>query len=96
VLDPISNSEVLFHGGDKASRKKKDEEYIDLRWSNEEIEKMEERNEKGNSRKGRFDPGVLMLTLGQDEEDYKKVFEKQIAGDKRFPPSLRNVTEAVP
>ena len=56
---------------------------------------MENRNEI-NIKKGKFDSGVLLLSVGIEDDDYKKIFEKQIAGDKQFPPSLRNVTEAAP
>lgn len=56
---------------------------------------MEDRN-ANNIRKNKFDSGVLMLSLGAEEDDYKKVFEKQILGDKRFPPTLRNVEKAKP
>lgn len=35
-----------------------------------------------------------MLTLPQNEDEYRKAFEKQITGDKSFPPTLRNVVEA--
>ena len=37
-----------------------------------------------------------MLSLGTEEDAYKKVFEKQILGDKRFPPTLKNVERAKP
>ena len=37
-----------------------------------------------------------MLSFGTEDEDYKKTFEKQISGDKRFPPTLKNVETAKP
>ena len=35
---------------------------------------MENRNDKTNLRKGKLDSGVLMLSFGNEEEDYKKTF----------------------
>ena len=37
-----------------------------------------------------------MLSFGTEEDEYKKTFEKQINGDKRFPPTLKNVEKAQP
>ncbi len=93
ITDPLSNTECLF-GADR-SRKRKEDENSELRWSAEVIEKMEARNERG-VRRGKLDLGVLMVSAGIEEEEYRRVFEKQITGDKNFPPTLRNVEEAVP
>ena len=57
---------------------------------------MEDRNDKNNIRKNKFDPGVLMFSLGSENDAYKKAFEKQILGDKRFPPTLKNVEKVKP
>ena len=46
--------------------------------------------------KNKFDTGTLLLSLGYDEDEYKKVFDKQIAGDKRFPPTLKNIHQSAP
>lgn len=37
-----------------------------------------------------------MLTLSNSEEDYRKNFEKNIAGEKSFPPTLKSVPQAEP
>jgi hypothetical protein len=62
-----------------------------LRWSNEEIEKFEQRNDKFNIRKGKIDNNILVINLNNDEEEYRKYFEKNIVSDKSFPPTLQNI-----
>ena len=57
---------------------------------------MEQRNDKNNLIKNKFDTGTLLVSLGYDEDEYKKVFDKQIAGDKRFPPTLKNIPQSAP
>jgi hypothetical protein len=47
-------------------------------------------------KKGKLDAGVLMLTLSNNDDDYRKTFEKHIAGEKSFPPTLKSIPEAEP
>ena len=69
---------------------------MDLRWPAEVIEQMEQRNDRGCLKKGKLDLGLLMLNSTYEDNEYRKIFEKQISGDKRFPPSLQNIAEAAP
>jgi hypothetical protein len=52
---------------------------------------MDVRNEKFNIRKGKVDSNILTLSIKDDEEQYRKLFEKNVGGEKTFPPTLRNV-----
>lgn len=89
LVELASRSEWLF--ASERVRKRKEEESFELRWSSEELEKFEQRNEKFPLRKGKIDSNVLLLSLSNDEEEYRRHFEKNIAADRAFPPTLQNV-----
>ncbi len=42
-------------------------------------------------KKGKIDNNVLVVNLSNDEDEYKKYFEKNIQADKSFPPTLQNI-----
>lgn len=44
-------------------------------------------------RKGKIDSNLLVMSLANEEEEYRKYFEKNIAADKSFPPTLHNVPQ---
>lgn len=42
-------------------------------------------------RKGKIDSNLLLVSLNNDEDEYRKHFDKNIAADRAFPPTLQNV-----